>query len=79
MNRCSMETLAQTPAAHVERCRECGSVTIHVGPLSFRLEERALGPFWTVLAEADARLDARRTAERGGALRPLSTVPRGQA
>lgn len=79
MKRCHLETLARNGVAHIERCSECGSVTIHVGPLSFRLEEQALGPFWAVLAEADARLDSRRGAGETGAPSPLPTVPRGWA
>lgn len=56
---CDNQTLAQNAVAHVQRCADCGSISVHVGPLTFRVEERALGPLWAVLAEADARLETR--------------------
>ena len=70
---CDNETLARNSVAHVQRCADCGSISVHVGPFTFRLEEQALGALWSVLAEADARLETRRPDAPGAA---ASTIRR---
>ena len=51
-NTCRLVTLAKTHVAHVQGCLDCGNVTVHLGPMSFRLEPSALEGLSATLAAA---------------------------
>lgn len=53
---CHRVTLARNEVAHVERCTSCGCLTVSMGPLSVRIDERSLGSLVGVLGESMARL-----------------------
>ncbi|MFZ5441304.1 MAG: hypothetical protein ACOZQL_14950 [Myxococcota bacterium] len=57
MSHCHYETLARSELAHVQRCSECGGLTVHLGPVSVRLDERTLRSLLGVLGEAAAQLE----------------------
>jgi hypothetical protein len=60
---CSQETLAQNSVAHVQRCADCGCISIHMGPVTVRLDDGSLEALWAALGEAGAELHARRVAQ----------------
>ncbi|WP_437591377.1 hypothetical protein [Sorangium sp. So ce1000] len=60
---CRHETLAHNGVAHVQRCLDCGGISIHLGPVSVRLDESNLEALWAVLGEAAVELHARRTSD----------------
>lgn len=60
MSTCHHETLAKNEVAHVQRCSHCGGITVHLGPFSFRLDERALFALLGVLGEAHGQLQQAR-------------------
>lgn len=49
---CHHELLAKNHAAVIQRCRHCGSISLHVGPFSLRLSEAGLEALWEVMGEA---------------------------
>lgn len=57
---CKTVSLAGNGFARVESCSDCGCVSVHVGVLTFRLDEDALESLLGVLGEAVARLQAER-------------------
>lgn len=59
-NACRHETLAANGIALVQRCTECGCVSIHLGPTTVRLDESALEALSVVLGEATAELHAQK-------------------
>lgn len=56
MSHCHYETLAMNELAQVQRCTECGGLTVQVGPVSVRLDERTFLSLLGVLGEAASRL-----------------------
>lgn len=54
---CRSETLARGPAAHVQRCADCGCVSIHMGPTTVRVDPAVLRSLVSTLAEALVRID----------------------
>lgn len=56
VKHCSLETLARHGAAHIQRCRDCGGVSLHVGPVSVRVDDAALLNLWVAVTEAVGRL-----------------------
>jgi hypothetical protein len=60
---CRHETLAHNGVAHVQRCTDCSCVSIHLGPVTVRLNDAGLEGLWAVLGEAAAELHARRSRE----------------
>jgi hypothetical protein len=57
---CRHEVLASNGVAQVQRCLDCDCVSIHVGPLTFRLDPTSLEGLWAVLGDAAMALHARR-------------------
>jgi hypothetical protein len=55
---CRAVRVASAAHVRVDHCAGCGCVTVHLGPLSFRLDPDALRPLAAVLLDADARLRA---------------------
>lgn len=61
---CKLQTIAKSRVGHVQRCIECGCVSIHLGPFTFRLDDHGLEDLWAMLGEA--------LVETRGAIRPTS-------
>lgn len=60
MSTCHAETLARNEVAHVQRCPDCGGLSVHVGPVTVRLDESMLRSLLGVLGEATVQLQQRR-------------------
>jgi hypothetical protein len=56
---CRHETLANTGFAHIQRCTECGGISLHVGPISLRFDEDGLIKLWHALGLAVSKLETR--------------------
>ena len=59
---CCNETLAAGPMAHIQRCRECGTISIHLGATTVRLTSDACESLWATLSEALMELERRELA-----------------
>lgn len=55
---CRPARVAGDAHVQIDHCPGCGCVTVHLGPLSFRIDPPALRPLAGALLEADARLRA---------------------
>ena len=60
---CRHVTLAKNAAAHVQRCTECGCISIHIGPTTLRVDATVLEALGAVLGEAATSLCAERRLE----------------
>lgn len=49
---CQLSTLASGPLARIERCQDCGTISLHLGAVSMRLDRTAAESLWTTLGEA---------------------------
>lgn len=49
---CQLVTLARGPLVRVDRCLDCGTLTLHLGALSLRLDRSAAESLWTTLGHA---------------------------
>ena len=49
---CHLETLVRGRTAHVQRCVHCGSLSLHVGPVTLRFAPEAAEALWNTLGEA---------------------------
>ncbi len=49
---CNLYTLAKGSTAHIQRCLHCGTLSMHVGPLTLRFDPGALESLWSTLGEA---------------------------
>ena len=56
---CELETLANGPLARIERCLDCGTISIHLGAHSMRLDRSAAESLWTTLGHALSSLPQR--------------------
>ncbi|AKF04606.1 hypothetical protein [Sandaracinus amylolyticus] len=63
---CHYETLAAEGAFSVHRCTECGGLTLNVGFVSVRLDERAFRAVHDTMSAARRALATRRTGHREG-------------
>ena len=75
---CRNEPLATGPVARIERCRDCGTIAVHLGVVTVRLDAVACESLWATLGEAlvecshlemnerTATLDARPSTRAGG-------------
>lgn len=54
---CRMETLAKSGSAHVQRCRHCQCIAIHLGPVTLRLDQSAASSLWNTLGRALTRIE----------------------
>jgi hypothetical protein len=61
-NGCQLVTLAHGPLLRVDRCLDCGTITLHLGALSLRLDRTAAESLWTTLGHG---LVAQREAAHG--------------
>jgi hypothetical protein len=48
---CQMVTLACGPLLRMERCSDCGTITLHLGAVSLRLDRSAAESVWTTLGQ----------------------------
>lgn len=55
---CRHETIARNGVASVQRCVSCGCLSLHVGPVTLRLDEASLEGLWAVTGEACASVHA---------------------
>lgn len=55
---CKFAVLASRGPFRVDVCEDCSCVHVHIGPVSFRLDESAVGTLSGVLLEALARKEA---------------------
>jgi hypothetical protein len=62
-NTCHHVTLAKNGVAHIQRCTECGCVSVHLGPVTVRLDAEALEALGTVVGEAQVELHVRRVID----------------
>ena len=62
---CRHELLARNGIAKVKRCMDCGGVSLHLGPVTLQLDERALEAVSHLLLDATRMLRAR---DQGGVL-----------
>lgn len=46
---CQLVTLASGPLVRVDRCMDCGTITLHLGAVSLRLDRSAAESLWTTL------------------------------
>lgn len=72
---CQPETIAKNSAATVQRCRDCGCLSLHVGPVTLRVDAATLEALWSVLGDAAHTLH---TEEQPGSLLGFA-APRGSA
>lgn len=49
---CHLYTLAKGTTGHIQRCVHCGTLSLHVGPVSLRFDPGALESLWSTLGEA---------------------------
>lgn len=49
---CSFERLATGPVAKVDRCRDCGCLSVHMGATTFRMDAGAMSALAATLGEA---------------------------
>lgn len=49
---CHPVTIARNDVAHLQRCEDCGCISIHVGHATLRLDESALFALWSALGHA---------------------------
>jgi hypothetical protein len=49
---CELEPLASGPLVRIERCQDCGTLSLHLGAISLRLDRSAAESLWTTLGEA---------------------------
>lgn len=62
---CCHETLAAGPMAHIQRCKECGTLSIHLGATTVRLAPDACESLWATLSEALVALNRLEVSEAG--------------
>lgn len=57
--QCRPVTIAKNSVAEVQRCQDCGCISINLGAFTVRMDESGLGAFGDVLCEAQEELCAR--------------------
>ncbi|MDX2010819.1 MAG: hypothetical protein SFW67_11530 [Myxococcaceae bacterium] len=62
---CSHQTLSSNRVATVQRCVDCGSLSVHVGPLTFRLDAASYEGLVAALTEARLVLHREQALEQG--------------
>lgn len=72
MSTCHHVTLAKNGVAHVQQCTDCECVSIHLGPMTLRIDAMGLEALWAVLGEAAAKLHAQRAVQLLGAQKGLA-------
>ncbi|WP_224369179.1 hypothetical protein [Hyalangium versicolor] len=73
---CHQHTLSRGDVAHVQCCAHCASISIHIGPVSVRMDEQALRSLWLTLGDAVEKLDRDQTSVPP---RPFGGLTRGNA
>lgn len=53
---CQQQTIAKNEIARIDRCTDCGAISLHFGPLSVRIDEHVLEALSSALGEAMAVL-----------------------
>lgn len=65
-NTCQLVTLASGPLVRVDRCLDCGTITLHLGAVSLRLDRSAAESLWTTLGHGLSAQVAESAAEEVG-------------
>jgi hypothetical protein len=65
---CRMDTIAKSASTHVQRCRHCQCIAVHLGPVTLRFDATAATSLWNTLGQALTRLELERLE------RPLDTL-----
>jgi hypothetical protein len=55
---CVQETLSVGPALCVQRCKDCGCISLHFGPATVRMDEASLREVLPLLGLAVGKLEA---------------------
>lgn len=55
---CRHRTLAQNDVAGIQQCLDCGTLSVHLGATTIRLDASAAEGLWAALAEALHELHA---------------------
>ena len=71
---CHHHTLAKNGIAHVQRCTDCGCISVHLGPFTMRLDDTGFEALHEVLVAATAELQVERVLDR-----PAGSTQRGLA
>ncbi len=53
---CRTVTLALHPPVHIQRCVDCGCVSLHWGPVTLRVDDDGLEALWAAIGTACATL-----------------------
>jgi hypothetical protein len=61
---CHHETLAANAVAEVQRCRDCGCLSLHLGAFTVRTDGATLEALWALMGDALAELRVRQLAEQ---------------
>ncbi|MCK6589459.1 MAG: hypothetical protein HUU21_06650 [Polyangiaceae bacterium] len=74
---CRLETLAAGPAATIQWCPPCGTVSVNIGAVTVRLDAAACESLWAILGEALINLQRRMTAKEAeqSPARPPTGLP----
>ncbi len=49
---CQLQTLARNKVAHIQRCVDCQCLSLHLGPVTVRLDDESLEALWSALGDA---------------------------
>lgn len=53
---CHPVTIARNNVTHVQRCQDCGCISVHLGHATVRLDEHAVHALWSALGQTIATL-----------------------
>lgn len=60
---CHPVTIARNSVAHVQRCEDCGCVSVHLGHATIRLDEHAIHALWSALGQTITALSSTDSTE----------------
>lgn len=63
MSHCHPETIATNGLAQVQRCAHCGCISVHLGPVTVRVDEAGLKSLAALFDEAQHHLAEPRAAQ----------------
>ena len=75
---CRNEPLATGQVARIERCRDCGTIAVHLGAVTVRLDAAACESLWATLGEALIECGHLEVNERSAARDPRPSTRAGE-
>lgn len=60
---CHPVTIARNSVTHIQRCEDCGCISVHLGHATVRLDEHAVHALWSALGHAIASVSSADAAE----------------